>query len=160
MTGSIIKYSLFVCALLLNLSGFAQSQKAIDDNLIKDYLAKNNIIAKKTASGLYYTIIKKGTGKMARFGKKVSVNYLGKFLDGTKFDANVDDNFNAINPLTFTLGVGKVIRGWDEGIQLLTVGSRATFYIPSALAYGEKSVGPVPPNSVLVFDVELVSQDK
>ena len=160
MTTSIIKCSLFLGALFLSIAGFAQSQKAIDDNLIKEYLAKNHINATKTASGLYYAVTKQGTGEKAKFGKKVSMKYLGKFLDGKKFDSNVDDNFNMTHPLEFTLGVGQVIKGWDEGIQLLNVGSRATLIIPSAIAYGASGRGPIPPNSVLLFDVEVVSQDK
>jgi len=160
MTRSLISCSLIVALLLVSFGCFGQSQKAIDDNLIKSYLEKNQIKATKTASGLYYTVTQKGTGGKARFGKKVTMNYLGKFLDGKKFDANVDDNFQPIHPFSFVLGVGQVIQGWDEGVQLLTIGSKATFFLPSAIGYGAKSVGPIPPNSVLVFDVELVSQDK
>ena len=86
------------------------------------------------------------------------MNYLGKFLDGKKFDGNVDENFKSTRaPLQFTLGVGQVIAGWDEGIQLLNPGTRATLYIPSAIGYGPNGRGPIPPNTVMVFDVELIS---
>jgi FKBP-type peptidyl-prolyl cis-trans isomerase FkpA len=160
MKNSVLKSLLFFAAVLVGVSGFAQSQKVADNNLINEYVAKNHLNGKKTSSGLYYVITKKGTGEKAKFGKKVSMNYLGKFLDGKKFDANVDDNFNATHPFAFTLGTGQVIRGWDEGVQLLNVGDRATLILPSDIAYGARGVGPIPPNTVLVFDVELVSQDK
>jgi FKBP-type peptidyl-prolyl cis-trans isomerase FkpA len=140
--------------------GFAQDQKAIDEKILTAYFAKNNIKATRTPSGLYYTISKKGTGNNAKGGQQVTMNYIGKFLDGKKFDGNVDDNFQPANgrqPLSFTLGVGQVIKGWDEGVQLFNTGSRGTIYIPSGLAYGPSGRGPIPANSVLVFDVELLS---
>ena len=88
------------------------------------------------------------------------MKYLGTFLDGKKFDGNVDDNFNSTRPFPFTLGIGQVIKGWDEGVQLLNPGCRATLYLPSGLAYGERAMGPIPANSILVFDVELLSVEK
>ncbi len=152
-----IKSILLVCTLLLSFTGFAQDQKAKDDQLFKEYFAKNKIKATKTASGLYYIITKKGSGENAKKGQTAVMNYLGKFLDGRKFDANVDDNFKNIRPFQFVLGVGQVIPGWDEGIQLLNPGTRATLYIPSGIGYGPGGRGPIPPNTVMVFDVELVS---
>lgn len=145
--------------LLANLA-FAQDQKAIDDKLLQDYFTKNNIHPTKTASGLYYVINKKGTGENAKAGQTVTMYYIGKFMDGKKFDGNVDDNFNLIQgrePFSFPLGAGRVIKGWDEGVQLLNQGCRATLYLPSSIAYGPNNVGPIPPNSVLIFDVEVVS---
>ncbi len=145
--------------MLLSFVGFGQDagQKAKDEATLKAYFAKNNIKATRTPSGLYYVITKKGTGANAQKGQRVSMKYLGKFLDGKKFDANVDDNFNSTRPFAFTLGVGQVIAGWDEGVQLLNPGCRASLYLPSGLAYGPGGTGPIPPNSVLIFDVELVS---
>jgi FKBP-type peptidyl-prolyl cis-trans isomerase len=150
---------LLVCSVLRPASGFAQDQKAIDDKILTEYFTKNKIKASKTESGLYYTISKKGEGIKAKPGQKVTMKYLGKFLDGNKFDSNVDDNFNMVRPLTFTLGVHQVIPGWDEGVQLLNTGARGTLYIPSGLAYGPSGRGRIPANSVLVFDVELVSAE-
>lgn len=159
MVKTLISALVFVCSIFAASAGFAQGQSAIDDKILTDYFAKNNIKATKTSSGLYYTITKKGNGVNAKPGQKVNMKYLGKFLDGKKFDANVDDNFNMTHPLAFTLGVGQVIRGWDEGVQLLNPGCRASLYIPSGLAYGPNGRGPIPGNSILVFDVELVSID-
>ena len=138
----------------------AVSQPEKDDKLLQAYFAKNNIKATKTASGLYYTIAQKGIGENAKPGKKVTMNYTGKLMDGKAFDSNIDPKFNHVSPFTFTLGQGNVIKGWDEGVQLLNIGTKATFYIPSALAYGPNGMGgAIPPNAVLLFDVELVAID-
>ncbi len=108
----------------------------------------------KTASGLRYKIIQKGDGAQAEKGKTVSVHYKGQLADGTVFDSSYKRN----QPLEFPIGVGHVIAGWDEGIQLLQVGDKARLVIPSDLGYGERGAGGViPPNAVLVFDVELMN---
>lgn len=110
--------------------------------------------AQKTASGLYYIIEKQGTGEQAAAGKTVSVHYTGTLADGTKFDSSLDRN----EPISFQLGRGMVIRGWDEGIALFKVGGKGKLIIPSDLGYGERGAGGViPPNATLVFDIELVS---
>ncbi|WP_289045588.1 peptidylprolyl isomerase [uncultured Olleya sp.] len=107
----------------------------------------------ETKSGLRYQIIQKGSGKKAEKGNQVSVHYKGQLADGTVFDSSYKRN----QPLDFQVGVGQVISGWDEGIQLLNVGDKARFVIPSNLGYGARGAGGViPPNAVLVFDVELV----
>ncbi|MGY8980016.1 MAG: peptidylprolyl isomerase [Flavobacteriales bacterium] len=123
--------------------------KAKSEAVLKD-LQKG---AKVTASGLSYKMIKIGNGIQAEKGKTVSVHYTGKLIDGTKFDSSYDRN----EPIEFPLGEGRVIPGWDEGIALLKVGDKATFIIPSNLAYGERGAGGViPPNATLIFDVELM----
>ncbi|MCF6350225.1 MAG: peptidylprolyl isomerase [Flavobacteriaceae bacterium] len=107
----------------------------------------------KTASGLRYQMIQKGNGKQAEKGKGVSVHYKGSLPNGTVFDSS----YQRKQPIEFTLGVGQVIAGWDEGIQFLKVGDKARFVIPSELAYGSQGAGGViPPNAVLIFDVELM----
>ena len=107
----------------------------------------------KTDSGLRYKMIQKGDGKQAEKGKTVSVHYKGQLADGTVFDSSYKRN----KPLEFPVGVGHVIPGWDEGIQLLQVGDKARMVIPAHLAYGERGAGGViPPNAVLIFDVELM----
>jgi peptidylprolyl isomerase len=106
----------------------------------------------KTASGLEYTITSKGNGKKPAEGDTVKVHYTGTLLDGTKFDSSVDRG----QPFTFKLGLGRVIRGWDEGIALLNEGDKATFIIPAELGYGGQANGKIPANSVLKFDVELL----
>ena len=107
----------------------------------------------KTASGLEYIEIEAGTGKQAEAGKTVSVHYTGKFQDGKVFDSSVSRG----EPISFPLGRGRVIKGWDEGIALMKVGGKAQLIIPPDLAYGERGAGgAIPPNATLVFDVELV----
>ncbi len=132
-------------------------QLKTDDKALQDYFTKNNLHPEKTASGLYYTITKEGSGNPAQKGQSVSVNYTGKVLDGVTFDSNLDTNFHHKEPFTLTLGQRQVIPGWDEGLALLKKGSKATLYIPSTLAYGPQSPSPkIGPNSILVFDVEIL----
>jgi len=107
----------------------------------------------KTQSGLRYQIIQKGNGKKAEKGDKVSVHYKGQLADGTVFDSSYKRN----QPLDFQVGVGQVIKGWDEGICLLKVGDKARLVIPSDLGYGSSGAGGmIPPDATLVFDVELM----
>ena len=108
----------------------------------------------KTESGLRYKIIQKGDGVQAEKGKTVSVHYKGSLIDGTVFDSSYKRN----QPIDFSLGMGQVIPGWDEGISLLQVGDKARFVIPPSLGYGEHGAGGViPPNATLIFDVELMA---
>ena len=108
----------------------------------------------KTDSGLRYQVLQEGTGDKAEKGKTVSVHYKGQLSDGTVFDSSYKRN----QPIDFALGVGQVIPGWDEGIQLLKVGDKARFVIPSDLAYGSAGAGGViPPDATLIFDVELMN---
>lgn len=123
-----------------------------DGETIDAYLAENNITAQTTESGLRYVITEPGEGENAAKGNQVSVHYNGTLLDGTKFDSSYDRG----QPFQFPLGQGRVIMGWDEGIALLNKGAKATLYIPSTLAYGERAMGSIPANSILKFDVELV----
>lgn len=107
----------------------------------------------KTASGLFYSIKKAGEGPTPEKGAQVSVHYKGTLLDGTVFDSS----YQRKQPISFSVGVGQVIPGWDEGIMLLNKGAAARFVIPSHLAYGAQGAGGViPPNADLIFEVELV----
>lgn len=107
----------------------------------------------KTDSGLRYQIINKGNGAPAQKGKTVSVHYSGSLENGKVFDSS----YSRKKPIEFPLGMGHVIEGWDEGIALLEVGDKARFVIPPYLGYGESGAGGViPPNAVLIFDVELM----
>lgn len=105
---------------------------------------------KTTASGLQYKVITEGTGAKPTAANEVKVHYTGTLIDGTKFDSSVDRGEPAEFPLA------NVIPGWTEGLQLMSVGSKYQLFIPAALAYGENSRPPIPPNSVLLFDVELL----
>ncbi|MCD8440418.1 peptidylprolyl isomerase [Tenacibaculum finnmarkense] len=107
----------------------------------------------ETPSGLRYRILQNGDGKQATKGANVSVHYKGQLLDGTVFDSS----YKRKQPIDFAIGVGQVIAGWDEGIQLLKVGDKARFVIPSNLGYGKAGAGgAIPPNATLIFDVELM----
>lgn len=106
----------------------------------------------KSASGLLTRELVPGTGAEAQPGKEVTVHYTGWLPDGTKFDSSKDRN----EPFVFRLGAGMVIRGWDEGVAGMKVGGQRKLVIPPSLGYGSRGVDVIPPNSVLVFDVELL----
>ncbi len=105
-----------------------------------------------TSSGLKYFDFKEGTGDVAKAGQQVQVEYTGWLTNGQVFDSSLF----AGRPLTFILGRGQVIPGWDEGIAGMKVGGERQLVIPPALAYGTQGVGTIPPNSTLIFEVELV----
>ena len=107
----------------------------------------------KSGSGLQYRDEQVGSGTEATRGKRVSVHYTGRLDDGTTFDSSRDRG----EPFAFTLGVGQVIAGWDEGVSGMRVGGRRSLVIPSALGYGARGAGGViPPHATLRFDVELL----
>lgn len=150
-----------------------QQLKMMEDAKVKEtkdfekYLAENKIKVNPTESGLYFIEITKGIGIKAVKGRKVKVNYTGKLIDGKIFDTsikadamkgNVYNEKRPYQPIEFTLGRGDVIPGWDEAISMMKVGGKAKLVIPSKLGYGEKGVGStIPPCSILIFEVELVS---
>lgn len=103
-----------------------------------------------TASGLQYEVVTAGAGAQPKATDTVTVHYTGTLVDGTKFDSSVDRG----QPATFALD--RVIPGWTEGLQQMKEGAKYKFYIPSELAYGPRGAGSIPPNSVLIFDVELL----
>lgn len=106
----------------------------------------------KTSSGLEYEDIVVGTGIEAQTGNIVAAHYAGTLTDGTKFDSS----YGRGEPIEFQLGVGRVIKGWDEGLVGMRVGGKRKLVIPPHLGYGERAVGKIPSNSTLVFEVELV----
>jgi FKBP-type peptidyl-prolyl cis-trans isomerase len=109
----------------------------------------------KTESGLQYWDIVVGTGKVAKEGDGVRVHYTGWLTSGKKFDSSVD----AGRPFTFVLGNGEVIKGWDEGVAGMKIGGKRQLHIPPDLGYGENGTpdGTIPPNSALIFEVQLLS---
>jgi len=125
-----------------------------EDSLINDYIVKNNIKVKPTATGLYFVKKASGTGKMIKNGSKIKVHYTGKLLDGSVFDSSVDHG----EPIELMVGSGQVIPGWEEALLLMRGGDKATVLIPSSLAYGARGAGYViPPYTSIIFDMEIVA---
>lgn len=117
------------------------------------YLAENvkNVNVQQTDSGLQYEVLQKGTGEIhPTANDRVKVHYHGTLIDGTVFDSSVERN----EPISF--GLNQVIKGWTEGVQLMVVGEKTRFTIPSELGYGNRAAGKIPPGSVLIFEVELL----
>lgn len=112
--------------------------------------ASNNYVT--TPSGLKYLDMVEGSGATPEAGQTVIVHYTGTLEDGTKFDSSRDRK----QPFQFKLGASQVIKGWDEGIASMKVGGRRQLVIPPELGYGSRGIGPIPPNSTLIFDVELL----
>lgn len=126
------------------------SSPAEQDQILQDYFTKNNITAKKTASGLYYVVDVQGTA--IQNGENIQVNYEGKLLSGKKFDSSFDRG----QPFSFNVGTGQVIKGWDQGIPLIGKGGKGTLYLPSLLGYGSNGAGrDIPPYAILIFRVEV-----
>lgn len=139
-----------------NLSALIQQRKQdrVEKNLqeAEDFLEKNkeNEEVITTESGLQYIVLKEGTGNTPSERSKVTVHYTGKFINDKVFDSSVERG----KPTTF--GVNQVISGWTEGLQLMKEGAKYKFFIPPHLGYGERDNGPIPANSLLIFDVELL----
>ncbi len=129
----------------------AAKAKEEGDKFLEENKAKPGVIT--TESGLQYQVITEGDGERPQATDRVKVHYTGTLLDGTVFDSSVENG----EPATF--GVGQVIKGWTEGLQIMPVGSKYIFWIPSDMAYGERGTGqggPIGPNSTLKFEVELL----
>ena len=140
----------------------AAEQIKIDDQKIQEYIKANNLQnVQKTESGVYYVVEEPGKGPQAANGDLVSVHYKLSFLDGKEVENSRSNPMGNGEPFQFPLGQGRVIKGWDDAIQQLNKGSKATLLVPSTLAYGEQDRGPdMPANSILRFDVELVDVEK
>jgi FKBP-type peptidyl-prolyl cis-trans isomerase len=148
---------------------FATDQRAFDAlvagieeekaNVEKQRLEKEQTIIKikwpnatTTDSGLMYMVLKEGSGDKPASGTMISAHYTGTFIDGRKFDSSLDRG----EPIRFPVGTGRVIKGWDEALLDMKKGEKRILIIPPDLAYGSQQRGPIPPNSTLVFEVELV----
>ena len=135
-----------------NMSAAYADNKAAGEAFLEANKAVEGV--KVTESGLQYKVVKMGNGKKPSATDKVKVHYHGTLIDGTVFDSSVDRG----EPIVFALN--QVIAGWTEGVQLMPVGSKFTFYIPSELAYGERETGEIKPYSALIFEVELLGIEK
>lgn len=142
---SILQQAIAGAAAKVSETNLAKGQAFLDANRAKAGV-------KVTASGLQYEVLRAGSGQRPKATDTVTVNYEGRLLDGSVFDSSYERG----EPATFALN--QVIKGWTEGVQLMPVGSKYRFYIPSELAYGAQGAGEdIGPNSTLVFDVELLS---
>jgi peptidylprolyl isomerase len=135
---------------IANKSDADASKEVAEQDKIKDIIKGMS----KTESGIYYNISKKGKGDPAKPNDLLSVHHSLQLIDGSE----IDSSFNRDAPIEFTCGVGQVIKGWDEAMQLLNKGSKARLVIPSELGYGSMGAGNgvIPPNATLIFDVELI----
>lgn len=129
-----------------------QTQAEIDKNTILKYAMDNKLKVKSTDSGIYYVMEKEGEGDAhPTMASNITAHYHGTLLDGTVFDSSVDRG----QPFNFQLG--RVVKGWQEAIPMLKKGGKGKFIIPSGLAYGARGAGgKIGPNSVLIFDIELI----
>lgn len=141
-----------------------EARKNEEGKVLAKYLEDNKITVKPTASGLYFIEKSKGKGPHPKEGDVVKVNYTGRLMDGTVFDTNNEaeakkaglyDEKRPYEPVDFK--VGELVPGMNEALTMMSAGSKATIILPSALAYGERGGGPIPPFSPMVFEVEIVS---
>ncbi len=126
----------------------AEKQAKEDDKIIQKYISDNKLNATATGSGLYYVISTQGTGVNPSIGSNVTVAYSGYFTDGSTFDES--------NSAGIAFDLSSVIKGWQEGIPYFKKGGKGILLIPSALGYGVSGNGGVPPNSVLIFNIQLL----
>ena len=138
---------------------FEEKEKILEKRRYEEEELIKNIVEEmtKTSSGLWYKIIKNSIKPKPKNGEMVKVHYTGMLLNGEVFDSSYSRNM----PIEFVLGAGRVIKGWDEGISLIPIGASAKLVIPSDLAYGERGAGGViPPNSTLIFEIEVIDSKK
>jgi len=153
-----MKYVVLVIVIALVVFFFMKNSNnekvAVENKAIgKDFLTKNKVVEGivETDSGLQYQVLQQGGGdEHPTASSKVKVHYHGSLLDGTVFDSSVDRG----EPISF--GLNQVISGWTEGVQLMVVGDKFKFFIPSELGYGNRAAGKIAPGSLLVFEVELL----
>jgi len=129
-----------------------QEQLQLDIKRIEGYISENNLDGfLSTEKGLYYKLLRDGNSIFPISGDTLSVEYIGKFLDGSEFDRS-----NTDQPFEFVLGMGQVIEGWELGLTKIDEGGSGILIIPSGMGYGQSSSGSIPENSVLIFRIDLV----
>ena len=149
------------------LKGQMDGLKAQEPAKIKKFIDDNHLKLEKTASGLLYVITNPGTGEKPALHDTAVVNYTGKMVNGKVFDTSIKeeaqkakmpmDPMRQFAPIRIPVGEGKVIPGWDEGLQLLNKGAKALFIVPSDIAYKDQGIGPIAPYTPLVFEMEMVN---
>jgi FKBP-type peptidyl-prolyl cis-trans isomerase FkpA len=138
--------------------GETANQTRMENNMIQNHILKNNLSGySKLPSGMYIKILKIGKGKNIEKGQMASVNFEGRLLNGKLISTNIDSSLQLNSPYDFVLGKTSVIEGWQEGLPLLNKGAVASYIIPSYLAYGKRTVGIVPANSILIYKIELLN---
>jgi FKBP-type peptidyl-prolyl cis-trans isomerase len=128
-------------------------ERSIEETTFASVLGVNLAASTKTPNGAYYRDIVVGTGAVVASGQNISIRYTGWLSNGVQFDGNT----SATNPLTFKLGAGEVIDGFDEALAGVRVGGKRQLIVPPSLGYGPYDYGPIPGNSILVFNVEVVA---
>lgn len=155
-----MKRILIICALgtasTLLLTNWFSAKKANKKNTVEQKENKP-MNRTKTASGLEYEILQEGTGASPKIGDLVTVHYTGWLNKGDQPGEQFDSSFRRNQPFSFTIGIGQVIKGWDEGVLTMKVGEKRRLFIPSQLGYGSRGAGSsIPPHAALIFDVELL----
>lgn len=133
--------------------GYYKNPKTLDEqqqNIIIDYAVDNNLNLERLESGLYMMTVREGFGPTLRWGEKIKVEYRGTYLDGTEFDSSYSRG------VPYTTAVGATIAGWNEALIRMKSGSKAKIVVPSRLGYGNKEFAGIPPNSILVFDINVL----
>jgi peptidylprolyl isomerase len=144
---------LMAAATLLGLAASVPTNAARNNNPLPEENKMTQTNTTTTGSGLQYEDLVVGKGESPRNGQKVSVHYTGWLTNGSKFDSSVDRG----QPFEFTIGHGQVIKGWDEGVLTMKIGGKRKLIIPPGLGYGPGGMPPViPPNSTLIFEVQLL----
>lgn len=145
-----MKYLLLLLTALTLATTFScnkETQDEIDDQKILDYAKEHNLDLESHESGIYYMVLKEGTGSAhPNFGSDIKAHYKGTLLDGTEFDSGHNFPFRLSN----------VIQGWQIALPLMKKGEKSRFFIPSKLAYGARETSSIPKNSVLIFEIELI----
>ncbi len=143
-----------------------EQAQAEEKEMIENYVAEHKIKATPDEEGLYVIVNKKGKGEKLEIGRNVAINYTGRLLNGKVFDTSVEsvakenglyESGRKYEPLSYRVGEMSLIRGWEKGVINQPAGTKLTLIIPSAMAYGPRDMGIIPPNSPLVFDIEIVS---
>lgn len=145
---SLLVLAIIVVGLVLLL----KNTKTMEPNLEEVALEANQFEAFSEIEDLMMVVLKEGEGEEIAAGQTASVHYIGTLVDGTVFDSSLTRG----NPFEFTLGAGQVIQGWDIGVTGMKVGEQRRLIVPASYGYGDRQVGPIAPNSVLIFDVELL----